>query len=73
HVALYLKGETDYDTMVEQLRYSIHRLAKRQETWFRGMPRRGIPVSWIDNSDLTEAIRVLDSYNFTNEFQCITN
>lgn len=68
HIAQYLKGETDYDTMVEQLRYSIHRLAKRQETWFRGMQRRGIQVSWIDNSNLTDALKVLDSYNFTNEF-----
>lgn len=50
-VALYLYGELSYPQMVEALRASIHRLSKRQMTWFRGMERRGIPVCWYESAD----------------------
>ncbi len=43
----FIQGVKDYPTMVEDLRHRIHLLAKRQETYFRGMERRGIPVQWI--------------------------
>ncbi|HLV31583.1 MAG TPA: tRNA (adenosine(37)-N6)-dimethylallyltransferase MiaA [Chitinispirillaceae bacterium] len=66
HVAQYLKGETSYTTMVEQLKHDIHRLAKRQETWFRGMQRRGIQINWINNSDADAAIKILDRYKLIN-------
>jgi tRNA dimethylallyltransferase len=46
-IADYLAGEKDRERMVADLRHEIHLLAKRQETWFRGMPRRGIPVTGI--------------------------
>jgi tRNA dimethylallyltransferase len=36
--------------MVRRLETAIHRFAKRQMTWFRGMQRRGIPITWIDGS-----------------------
>lgn len=47
-VAGYLRGEKNRETMVDDLRHAIHLLAKRQETWFRGLERRGIPVQWLD-------------------------
>ena len=34
-VAEYLRGDTDYDTMVEILKRNTRRYAKRQLTWFR--------------------------------------
>jgi tRNA dimethylallyltransferase len=55
-VALYLAGLKGYDDMVTDLRHGIHRFAKRQETWFRGMERRGIPVSWIGPGESTAVI-----------------
>jgi tRNA dimethylallyltransferase len=36
--------------MVLKLETEIHRFAKRQMTWFRGMERRGISINWIDGS-----------------------
>jgi len=33
------------------LRREIRQLAKRQRTWFRGLARRGIEVTWIDARD----------------------
>ena len=50
YIALYLQGQLGYDEMVRRLETAIHRFAKRQMTWFRGMQRRGIPITWIDGS-----------------------
>jgi len=46
-IAAYLAGKKDRETMIADLRHEIHMLAKRQETWFRGMPKRGVPVEPI--------------------------
>jgi len=59
HIARYLFGEIDYDTMVLELCRDICRLAKRQETWFRGMERRGVRIHWIKEGNFDEAITVL--------------
>lgn len=47
-ITAYLLGEKDRATMVRDLRHEIHLLAKRQETWFRGMERRGVPITWLE-------------------------
>ena len=49
-LTLYIIGELSYDEMVRQLDIAIHRFAKRQMTWFRGMERRGITIHWIDGT-----------------------
>jgi tRNA dimethylallyltransferase len=46
-VAAHLRGEASRDEMILTLLREIHLLAKRQETYFRGMERRGTPVRWI--------------------------
>jgi len=51
-VTLYLSGRKGYDRMVDDLRRGIHLFAKRQQTWFRGLERRGIPVTWITPGDM---------------------
>jgi tRNA dimethylallyltransferase len=56
HVGRFLAGEVDYAAMCGQLRRDIGRLAKRQETWFRGMERRGVPVYWVDGTDAEAAV-----------------
>ncbi|MCD8310144.1 MAG: tRNA (adenosine(37)-N6)-dimethylallyltransferase MiaA [Prevotellaceae bacterium] len=48
YVTLYLMGQLSYEEMFRSLETAIHRFAKRQMTWFRGMERRGIPIHWID-------------------------
>jgi tRNA dimethylallyltransferase len=44
HVARYVNKEVGYDEMTAQLLQDIYHLAKRQDTWFRGMERRGMTV-----------------------------
>jgi len=50
YITLYLMNRLSYDEMVQKLEVEIHRFAKRQMTWFRGMERRGIAINWIDGS-----------------------
>jgi tRNA dimethylallyltransferase len=47
-ITLYLVGKLTFDEMRQQLNIAIHRFAKRQMTWFRGMERRGAKINWID-------------------------
>lgn len=41
YVTLYLIGTLTYKEMRDRLEIEIHKFAKRQMTWFRGMERRG--------------------------------
>jgi tRNA dimethylallyltransferase len=59
HIVHFLKNRVSLEEMVTRLKTDIHQLAKRQETWFRGMERRGVPVTWIDNADCEAAEKVL--------------
>ena len=65
YVTLYLMNKMSYEEMAQKLEVEIHRFAKRQMTWFRGMERRGITINWIDgflpDEEKVEAImRLLD-------------
>ena len=51
-VTALLTGTKSEQQMTDDLRRGIRRLAKRQMTWFRGLPRRGIEVTWIGPDDL---------------------
>ena len=51
YVSLFLQGKLTYEEMFKTLNIRIHQFAKRQETWFRGMERRGIKIHWIDKGD----------------------
>jgi len=50
YITLYLLGSLSYDEMYSRLETEIHRFAKRQMTWFRGMERKGIKINWIDGA-----------------------
>jgi len=52
----HLVGGVPYDEMVGRLRANIVRFAKRQWTWFRGMERRGVPVTWIAPGDVDTVV-----------------
>ncbi len=65
HVASYLDGAVSFQEMVCNLRRAIYQLAKRQETWFRGMQRRGIPIHWVDRADMDAARLIVRSAGFS--------
>jgi tRNA dimethylallyltransferase len=46
-----LAGRRSVEEALERLEVQIRRFAKRQRTWFRGMPRRGIPTITITSAD----------------------
>jgi tRNA dimethylallyltransferase len=47
YVTLYLLGRLSWTEMFTRLEVAIHRFAKRQMTWFRGMERRGLSIRWM--------------------------
>jgi tRNA dimethylallyltransferase len=51
YISLYLQNRFSYEEMFGKLNTSIHQLAKRQETWFRRMERKGIIINWINGAD----------------------
>jgi tRNA dimethylallyltransferase len=48
YVTLHILGHITHEEMFRSLETAIHRFAKRQMTWFRGMERKGIKIHWID-------------------------
>lgn len=56
-VTAYLAREKTESQMLDDLRREIRQLAKRQRTWFRGMARRGIDVTWIAPDDRAALLR----------------
>jgi tRNA dimethylallyltransferase len=61
--AEYLQGKiADKKQYTEELNQSIGQFAKRQETWFRGMERKGVQVNWIENGNRDEAISLASRY-----------
>ena len=54
-ITAYVLGEKTRRQMISDLEIAIGRFAKRQQTWFRGMERRGVPIRWIGPED-TEVI-----------------
>lgn len=51
YIAQYLQNKISYKEMFEKLNTAIHQFAKRQETWFRRMERKGIEINWINGDD----------------------
>ena len=46
-VSQYLEGKLEYELMRERLYHAICQFAKRQETWFRGMEKKGVKINWL--------------------------
>lgn len=64
YLTQHILGQLTYEEMFKKLEIEIHRFAKRQMTWLRGMERRGFRLTWIPyNPDPTAtATRILDSF-----------
>ncbi len=61
-VSEFLRGTIRSDNDLKQkLSSAICTFAKKQETWFRRMQRRGMVIHWIDEGDVAEARRVIES------------
>jgi len=50
-IGAYLAGRKNRFQLIDDLAVAIGRFAKRQETWFRGMEKRGTPITWIEPGD----------------------
>jgi tRNA dimethylallyltransferase len=50
-VADYLRGRMSMVELYRDLFTAIRRFAKRQETWFRGMERKGVAIRWVSPDD----------------------
>ncbi len=60
-IAHYLKGELNRNDMFQKLNSAIHAFAKRQETWFHRMERKGIVIHWLEGAGepFDEALNIL--------------
>lgn len=47
-IASYLSGDLSYTQMFEGLLQAIRKFAKKQETWFRRMEKRGETIHWLE-------------------------
>jgi len=60
YTAEFLEGKiSSQDEYTESLYTAICQFAKRQETWFRGMERKGVVIEWIENGDYAAAERAV--------------
>jgi tRNA dimethylallyltransferase len=50
-VAQHLQGQLNRNDLFQKLNSAIHQFAKRQETWFRRMERRGVVIHWLNGED----------------------
>jgi len=60
YIGLYLQGVLDDETLFQTLNTKIHQFAKRQETWFRRMERRGTLIHWIEGADIDSLRKIMD-------------
>ncbi|MCP4642902.1 MAG: tRNA (adenosine(37)-N6)-dimethylallyltransferase MiaA [bacterium] len=57
HVAALLRGDIhNRNDFVQKLGSAIGQFARRQESWFRRMERRGATIHWIDRGDTAQAV-----------------
>ncbi|HQO40786.1 MAG TPA: tRNA (adenosine(37)-N6)-dimethylallyltransferase MiaA [Spirochaetota bacterium] len=65
YAAMHIAGEITLEQMTAMLRNGIHRFAKRQMTWFRGMERRGLKIHWINGADAGRAAEIIESHRYS--------
>lgn len=67
-VSDYLRGSIrNSNDLKQQLASAICAFAKKQDTWFRRMERRGVVIHWIAEGDVSEACRVIAAHGgFSN-------
>ena len=67
-VAEFLEGKIKTkDELYEKLTIAIRQFAKRQETWFRGMEKKGVIIHWLPSVQnkvvrVSAALELVDKY-----------
>lgn len=61
-IGRFLFNEISFTQMRQDLAMEIHRLAKRQRTWFRGMEKRGLKTVWIKNANFEIALEKVEQF-----------
>ncbi len=60
YIALYLKGELNYNDMFQKLNAEIVRFSKQQEKWFRTLEKKQHKIHWLEaNHDLESQATLL--------------
>ena len=62
HILNFINKRVDFDDMKNQLATDIHRLAKRQMTYFRGLERRGLKVEWVENGSFSKTEHLITNF-----------
>jgi len=63
YCAAYLQGSIrNRNDLIQKLNVAIRQFAKRQDTWFRRMERRGHVIHWIDEARLALAQEVVQEH-----------
>lgn len=61
--AEYLQGKIpSMNEYRESLYTAICQFAKRQETWFRGMERKGVAIHWVENGNRDTAVSLASRF-----------
>ena len=60
YIGRYLRGVMCYSEMFQMLNTRIHQFAKKQETWFRRMEKKGITIHWINGDDYGRAKEIIN-------------
>ncbi len=70
YISLYLEGKiSSEEELFRSLNHAIHQFAKRQETWFRGMEKKGADIHWLPpvtdrNARYSAALELLEANGF---------
>lgn len=64
-VAEYLQGKIPtFEELRNRLFIAIRQFAKRQDTWFRGMERKGVKINWVTGDFFLNSVNIIESNVF---------
>lgn len=68
YVAQFVTGKLNRNDMYQKLNSAIHQFAKKQETWFRRMEKRGTSIHWLDGTRnlCAQALPILKEQGLTD-------
>jgi tRNA dimethylallyltransferase len=68
YVAEFLQGKIESEQQLfDELNLAIGQFSKRQETWFRGMEKKGVLIHWLPSVPDTD-IRIAAALNLINSY-----
>lgn len=68
-VSCFLRGQIrNRNDLFQKLNTAIHQFAKRQETWYRRMERRGQEIHWVSEARLDPALAILRKHSIGADY-----